>query len=392
MSLCISGEPIKLEHSISYDPAGADLEFLQNVPEKPAVFAIFPESHSSPYIGRTQNLRRRFHRLLSVSQSPSRRLNLRDFAHEIRFQLTGSSFEVQWLLYGLNREFYPDQYRKRLRLRLPVLVKVKLRNRFPRCYPTRRLSNDGSYYYGPFASRREADRFTSEFLDLFKIRRCVPDLNPDPSHPGCIYSQMQMCLAPCFKGCTDNEYQREVSRVIDFLQSEGQSLARALEGERQQASESLEFEQAARIHRKLEKIQDVERSKGELARPVSRLNAVMVLPGAEERSVAFFKVEGGRLSGPFTLSLDEKVSTPVPLDEQLRLLLGSWAKTAGDSGVAAGHSDLPSWEHLSMLARWYYSSFRQGELVMLPANREIPHARIIRLCRKMLATFEPDQR
>jgi excinuclease ABC subunit C len=377
---------IQLDHSIPYDPAADDLELLQNLPEKPAVFCIFPESPGLPYIGRTQNLRWRLRRLLSPPAGRSRLLNLRDFAREIHFQLIGSTFQAQWLLYELNRQFYPREYRKRLRLRQPVLVKLKLRNRFPRCYPTRRMSKDGSLYYGPFASRREAERFTGEFLDLFKIRRCVPDLDPDPSHPGCIYSQMQMCLAPCFKGCTDDEYQREVARVADFLQSGGQSLTGELQARRQAASENLEFEQAARLHRDLEKIQDVMRGKGDLARPINRLNAVLVLPGAEPRSVSFFRVEGGRLSGPFSLSLDENVSSPVPLDEQLRKLLGVWSKSGGAKGSAARDLDLPPWEHLSMLARWCYSSFREGDLVTLPASCEIPHARIIRLCRKMLAS------
>ncbi|HUY13209.1 MAG TPA: UvrB/UvrC motif-containing protein [Terriglobia bacterium] len=381
-----------LEHSIRFDPGGDDSAFFGSLTDRSAVFAIFPENSGAPYLGRTQNLRRRLQRLLSPPQEVSRRLNLRIFAREIRYQPTGSSFEEQWLLYGLNREFYPRQFRKRLRLKLPVLVKVKLQNRFPRCYPTRRLSKDGSLYCGPFASRREADRYTAEFLDLFKIRRCVPDLDPNPSHPGCIYSQMQMCLAPCFKGCTDEDYQQEVARVVDFLQSDGRTLSSSLQEEREQASRSLEFEQAARLHRKLEKIQEVVRAKGDLARPLLQLNAVIVLAGDQERSVTFFKVEKGRLSGPFELSLDERVSAPAPLDEQLRLLLGIWTKTEDRAEVSSRDQDLPPWEHLSMLARWYYSSFREGELVMLPANGQIPHARIIRLCRKMIgiASQQPE--
>jgi len=46
---------------------------------------------------------------------------------------------------------------------------------------------------------------------------------------------------------------------------------------------------------------------------------------------------------------------------------------------------MPPWEHLSLLARWYYSSFRQGELVMLNPDQSIPHSRLIRVCRKLLA-------
>jgi hypothetical protein len=57
---------------------------------------------------------------------------------------------------------------------------------------------------------------------------------------------------------------------------------------------------------------------------------------------------------------------------------------AGDAPPAIAMT-FPPWEHLSLLARWYYSSFREGELVMLNAEQTIPHSRLIRICRKILA-------
>ena len=77
------------------------------------------------------------------------------------------------------------------------------------------------------------------------MRRCTFDLNPDPAFPGCIYSEMKMCLAPCFKGCTDEEYAAEVGRVQQYLESGGQSLVREIERQRDEASANLDFEGAA---------------------------------------------------------------------------------------------------------------------------------------------------
>jgi hypothetical protein len=350
--------------------------------------------------------------------------NLREFTRRIEWQVVGSTFEAQWLNYLLNKQYYPRQYRVRLRLKPPALLKLNLRNRFPRCYPTRRLVKDGAYYYGPFPSQAAAERFAAEFLDFFKIRRCVEDLDPNPSHPGCIYSQMKMCLAPCFAGCTDDEYQNEVGRVVEFLDAQGQSLLRMLAEERSQASEALDFEQAAKIHAKMEKVNGVLRQKSELARNLPELHALVMQKGAEAKSVLFFRVWRGELRGPALLSLDENVRSPLPLDQRLHNLLDS---LAGDSPAAiptqtplrrlphplaavatddlSGPSPanstatplhsrrdgaefvpaVPPWEHLSLLGRWYYSSFREGELVMLNAEQAIPHTRLIRLCRKILA-------
>ncbi len=291
----------------------------------------------------------------------------------------GSAFEAQWLLYGLNRIYYPRLYRSRLRLKPPALLKLNLSNRFPRCYPTRRIANDGALYYGPFPSRAAAERFAAEFLDLFKIRRCVEDLDPDPAHPGCIYSQMRMCMAPCFQGCTDDEYRAEVGRVVEFLGSRGRSLTATLEAERTRASEALDFESAQRAHRRIAKVQDVVRLEPEPVRNLQDLHAVIVLPGSKPESVSFFLLQAGQLSGPASLVFDENVPSPLPLDERLHALFQ--VLRSGHAPVAKARR----WEHLSLFSRWYYSSFREGEIVMLPSAAEIPHARLIRLCRKMLS-------
>jgi excinuclease UvrABC nuclease subunit len=308
-------------------------------------------------------------------------LNLRDLAARIEYEPVGSAFEGMWFLYLLNRHHFPRQYRDRMRLKPPALLKLKMKNRFPRCYPTRRMAKDGSFYYGPFPSMAVAERFAGEFLDFFKIRRCVEELNPDPSHPGCIYSQLHMCLAPCFAGCTDSDYQGEVQRVVEFLDSQGHSLLRSLETERAQASESLEFEQAAKIHQRIEKLNEVLRQRIDLVRNLRDLHAVMVLPGAEAKSIVFFRLIGGEIRGPAALSLDENVPDPIPLDRQLHDLMES----LGGEASRAAPPPLPTWEHLSLLSRWYYSSFRLGELVMLNPNQTIPHSRLIRICRKLLA-------
>ena len=396
---------MQLQRSVPFDPSAEESSFFASFPAQPAVFAVTLGSEDAlapPYLSRTTNLARRLKRLLGLrpegsgatttpaSPVSSRRLSLRAIAHRVDYQVVGSNFEASWTLYLLNQRYYPRTYRQRLRLRPPALLKLNLQNRFPRCYPTRRIARDGALYYGPFPTRLSAERFAAEFLDLYKVRRCVEDLNPDPVHPGCIYSQMRMCLAPCFKGCTDGEYQEEVGRVVAFLDSEGQSLLHTLEREREQSSEALDFEQAARLHRKLEKVEEVLRLRSGLVRNLAEFHAVIVQRGAEPKSVAFFRISAGVMRGPANLSLDERVSSPLPLDEQIRKLLDSIgpateASSGGDSSRASPPNALPSWEHLSLLARWYYSSFREGELIMLPASNEIPHARLIRLCRKLIA-------
>lgn len=377
---------MNLPYSLPFEAGQADETLFNALPPRAAVFALHLLDRSgkeevSPYFGRTADLRRRLKRLLGERQALSRSFHLRHSTHRISYACVGSSFEAQWLLYLLNRAHYPASYRERLRLKPPVWLKLNFQNRFPRLYPTRRLGRDGALYYGPFPSRPAAERWAADLLDFFKIRRCVEDLNPDPSHPGCIYSQMQMCLAPCFAGCSDEEYGAEVRQVAAALDGDGQSLLRELEQERARASQAMEFEVAGRLHRKLRKVEEVWRARPELARDRRHWNAVVVLPGAEPRSVVFFRACAGELRGPVTLALEETAS-PVSLDEQIHALLDPLADPP------LPDDQLPPWEHLSLLARWYSSSFRRGEMVMLGAGLSggpLPTRALIRACRRVLA-------
>ena len=108
-----------------------------------------------------------------------------------------------------------------MRFRFAPLVKLHLENQYPRASITARLGRlkGRALYYGPFQSRTGAEKFMNDSLDFFKMRRCVDDLHPDPQFPGCIYSEMKMCLAPCFKGCADEEYSAEVNGVQAYFDS-----------------------------------------------------------------------------------------------------------------------------------------------------------------------------
>jgi len=150
---------------------------------------------------------RRLVRLLGQPDESARRLSLRERCRSIEYSLSGSDFESGFLLYKTLRAVFPQAYRDRLKLRFAPLIKLNLENPYPRAYITRRISSlkSPSRYYGPFPSRAAAEKFLNSALDFFKMRRCDFELNPDPAFPGCIYSEMKMCLAPCFKGCTDED-------------------------------------------------------------------------------------------------------------------------------------------------------------------------------------------
>src|SRR6185312_2575960 len=264
-------------------------------------------------------LRKRLQRLLAPPESQSKRLNLRERVAVIEYSVAGSDFESTVLLYWLLRKQFPQSYQKRLRLRPAALVRFNLENQYPRAYVTTRIGRltGKCLYYGPFRSRAVADKFLNDSLDLFKMRRCTFDLNPDPSFPGCVYSEMKMCLVPCFKGCTDEAYAAEVARVQEYFDSGGQSLLRELEAERERLSAELDFEAAAAQHAKVAKIKSILSACDDICGRLDRLDAVIIQPSAEAKSVALFRFHGGELSGPVSLTMEEEVEQSADLQQEI---------------------------------------------------------------------------
>ena len=111
-----------------------------------------------------------------------------------------------------------------------------------------------------------------------------------------------MCLAPCFKGCTDERYQEESSAVEQFMATRGESRLATLRAERDEASTDLDFERAATLHAQVQRAETVRALAPELVRPMSRLRAVILQAGATADEVAVFLFEGGLLRGPAAFS------------------------------------------------------------------------------------------
>ena len=364
-----------------------DAHVFSGVPAGPAVFLLRgADASAEPYVSKTANLRRRLQRLLGPVEERTKKLNLRDRVRLIEFTPTGSDFESGFLLYRVLREAFPKTYQRRLRFRFAPLVKLHLENEYPRASITTRLGRltGRSLYYGPFASRVAAEKFMNDSLDFFKMRRCVEDLHPDPKFPGCIYSEMKMCLAPCFKGCTNQEYEAEVTRVLTYFDSRGDSLLRQFSDEREAASANLAFEEAAAIHVKVEKLKPVVSQLPEIVQRLDRLSALMIQPSHLTGSVAFFRIASGRISGPipFTIQPTEHAKS-----QSMEARVQETLKTFPD---ASTKSALETMEHLAVLKRWFYRGTRIGEIFFADAKGELPMRRIVRGISRVFRGEKPE--
>lgn len=349
------------------DLAGLD-EAIAQIPNSPGVFLLWPRQ-GEPYLAKTALLRRRLLRLLKERAAPSRLLNLRQTVGRIEYELAGSAFESAVRMYVLARRHFPRTYLDLLKLRMPTYVKLVLTNAFPRSQLTTRLGNAPALYCGPFRSRASAERFESEFLDLFQMRRCQEDLVPSPEHPGCIYGEMGMCLRPCQQVVGPAEYQNEVGRVAEFLKTGGHSLLETIGHARDRLSQEMMFEEAARQHKRFEKIQEVLKLRDDLARDIDNLHGIAITPSVVPDAVELSIVREGHWQAPQRLSFEVQEGKPVSLDGKLRELFG-------DAPVRR----LPArerQEYLALLARWFYSSWRDGEWLGMERFDDLPYRKLV---------------
>ena len=351
---------------------GDDLALLdaaiEALPNNPAVFVLWPKD-GEPYLSKTALLRRRLLRLLKERERPSRLLNLRHTVKRIEYRLTGSAFESSVVLYEQARRHYPDRYLDLLKLRMPPYVKIVLGNEFPRSHITTHLTGTRALYFGPFRSRASAERFEAQFLDLFQIRRCQEDLVPSPDHPGCMYGEMGMCLRPCQQVVGPAEYAHEVARVVDFLHTGGHSLLDAIQHSRDSLSEEMRFEEAARQHKRLEKVQDVLKLSDELACEVDRLDGVAITRSLHPQAVEMWFVRDGNWQTPRRFSFEVQEGRTVSLDRKLR---ETFLEVAPQKLTMRERQ-----EYLALLARWYYSTWRDGEWLGFESYSDVPYRKLV---------------
>jgi hypothetical protein len=361
-------------------------------------------------------------RLLAPPESQSKRLNLRDRVARIEYTVTGSEFESTLTLYHASAAIFGyAEARRRLRLHTPAFLRFAAENEFPRLYVTNRLSKRGlAQTYGPFPSRAAAERYCDAVLDLFKLRRCHEDLSPYPEHPGCVYGEMKKCLEPCKQACTTEQYAAEADAVKAFLDSHGESIMARIAGEREKASEEMEFERAAQLHEQHQKVKAAASLADELVQPVPALRAMIVQRAApiEEREdeAALFMLSAGCIVGPERLStlgvraVKEQTSVGSSLFAQPLMLAavpleGEPAEVANapeerarsaveqlQQRVSETHDLALLSDHLSLFRRWYYRPEKQrvGEVFLPNPDGGWPVRRILRgAARQVLGDPKP---
>ncbi|HEU0235315.1 MAG TPA: UvrB/UvrC motif-containing protein, partial [Candidatus Limnocylindrales bacterium] len=234
---------------------------LKNLPDRPGVYLLKDSRGEVLYVGKAQSLR---HRVRSywqkgpiVGPDGHRIRAVIDRVADLEITLTDSVSEALLLEANLIKRFRP-----RFNVRLKddksyPYIKVTLADDFPRIERTRKLVNDGSRYFGPYASASSVDESMNLVRRLFPFRTCTVDIRDGERalQRPCLLYHIKRCQGPCIEAVSKADYRADIAQVELFLEGRQETLVKALGREMAAASERTDYERAAVLRDKIRAIE-----------------------------------------------------------------------------------------------------------------------------------------
>jgi excinuclease ABC subunit C len=260
-----------------------------DLPLVPGVYLLKDSADRILYVGKAKSLKKRVKSYFRSDLEPKTRALMNQF-HHLEYIVTDTEKEALILESNLIKKHMP-RYNIRLKddKRYPY---IRVTNeKFPRVIITRRVMDDGSYYYGPFTEATTLRRLLKFIKALFKVRDCKNMDGP------CLNYQIDLCRAPCDKKISEEEYKKMVDNVAMFFEGKYDEIMVALKEEMVAAAENMEFEKAVVLRDQINSVENVlEKQKMEFTGDLDQ-DVVAAASDDELACVAVFSVRDGKIIG-----------------------------------------------------------------------------------------------
>ena len=322
--------------------------------DRPGVYRWLSGDGEVVYVGKSKRLRAR---LLSYFRCASDEKGARIVREAVRIEWEYTPSEFAALLEEL-------RLIKRFRPRLNVAMKrdarhfafIKLtRGPAPKLLVVRGAgADDAQIYYGPFHGAQRVSEAVRELNDALALRDCRLDQpmhfadQPElfqifPRTPGCIRHEIKKCLGPCVGGCTASEYDERVRLVRSFLDGNDDGPMETLRAEMQAASDVMDFERAASLRDKLQRLEGLREQFIRFRFAVETLSFVYTVPGHEGDDRVYL-IRRGRVRGEYLLPSSERERI-----ELLEMVQNVFDPVERDSAQVPSHEI----DELLLLSSWF---------------------------------------
>ncbi len=284
---------------------------LANLPDRPGVY-LMKDSHGAVlYVGKAQSLRQRVRSYWQRQSAGSR-----GEVHRIRqaidrvadLEVTEVDSVSEALLLEAN---LIKRYKPRFNVRLKddksyPYIKVTLADDFPRVERTRKLLNDGSRYFGPYASASSVDEAMNLVRRLFPFRTCTIDIKEGKralARP-CLLYHIKRCQGPCIEAIDRRAYRADIEQVELFLEGNADAVVDGLEYQMGFAAEQQQYERAAVLRDKIRAIERTMESQKMAAFARTELDLAALARRDDQAAVQLFVVRNGKMVGRDVFFLD----------------------------------------------------------------------------------------
>jgi len=272
-------------------------EQLKALPQKPGVYLFEDASGNVLYVGKGANLHNRVRSYFGAPFTLSPKLQrMVGRVSDFEFFVTDSEQEALILECNLIKKHRP-RYNVRLKddKTYPYL-KINAQDDWARVYVTRRIDDDGSRYFGPFASAGSVRKTLDLLKRLFPFRSCRKEISGTDRRP-CLQYDIHRCPGPCIGAISKEDYREIINQVILFLEGKQEVVVRELQRKMQEASERLEFELAAVLRDQIEAVEKVTEHQKISSATMGDQDVIALAQSREQAYVEVFFTRAGKLIG-----------------------------------------------------------------------------------------------
>lgn len=217
---------------------------LKKLPDKSGVYIMKDIDDNTIYVGKAISLKRRVTQYFRKNNKTKRIENMVSLIDHFEYIVTDNEAEALILECNLIKENRPKFNVLLKDDKTYPYIRVGMKEDYPSIYITRRIVNDGSRYFGPYANPGAAKEMLNIIKEKFQVRQCRKfKFNDRP----CLNYHIKKCLAPCQGYVSKEDYRKQINQIISLLEGKTDSILKEIEKEMEIASKNLEFEKAAAL-------------------------------------------------------------------------------------------------------------------------------------------------
>jgi len=272
-------------------------ERLRFAPTYPGIYLMKSASGEVLYVGKATNLRTRLRSYFGSTKNLSPKIrNMVKLVDDFECLVTESDSEALILENTFIKREKP-KYNARLKDdKTYPYIKIDLKEAFPQVYLTRRFVEDGSSYFGPYASASSIRKTMHTLKRLFPYRSCTKTITGTDPRP-CLEYYIHRCIAPCIGNVTREEYLSVIQQVVDFMKGGTKHVVRDLRKRMVTASDQLDFERAGTLRDQIQAIEHVSQNQKVVSQKLSDEDVIALEQNDGESWVEMFHIRNGKLNG-----------------------------------------------------------------------------------------------